>query len=520
MTPDDVTPESRPLTRRARNGRARDADHVRTPVLPFGDAPAPASTPVITSVDELPPAPQIDFHFDADELAQWTDETRTATAFTWLDPDDVAETTRPADLDAGATEQAGSDLFADARFRPGILTARWLAPIGTLVTLAVAYGATMMLWPLTAVAPTVQAVEFETSPSSSASLSFPGVGSAAVSVAGVSASASTAEPASIASVTKVVTSLMVLDELPLQLGEQGPEYAFTYGDTVDYWNYRRANQSALDVPVDGVLTEYQLLQGTLLGSANNYIDFLANELWGSDRQFAAAAETWLTERGLTDITIVTPSGFDERNVATPEALLRLADTAMRNPVFAEIVGTTTVELPGAGLVTNTNGMLADPGVVGIKTGTLVGWSLLTAKDVTIDDTTVRLYAAVLNQDDNDQRLAVTRQLFDEVEAALNDAAPIVSAGTVVGEVTAQWGERVDVVTDADAEVVLWNGAAGTTNVAFDFDEQQAEGDVIGTLTATGPIDSAEIGVSLAEELNGPTPLWRLTHPLDLLGISN
>src|SRR5690606_27954228 len=134
----------------------------------------------------------------------------------------------------------------------------------------------------------------------------------------------------------------------------------------------------------------QLLQGTLLGSANNYIDHLAREIWGSDEQFARAAEVWLAERGLSDIRIVTPSGFDEGNVATPEALLRLGERAMQNPVFAEIVGQTGAEIPGAGWVENTNGMLADPGVVGIKTGSLVGYNLLTAKDVPVGDTTVRL----------------------------------------------------------------------------------------------------------------------------------
>ncbi len=35
---------------------------------------------------------------------------------------------------------------------------------------------------------------------------------------------------SIASITKVVSSLMVLDRMPLALGEQGPEFRFSYRD--------------------------------------------------------------------------------------------------------------------------------------------------------------------------------------------------------------------------------------------------------------------------------------------------
>jgi D-alanyl-D-alanine carboxypeptidase (penicillin-binding protein 5/6) len=324
---------------------------------------------------------------------------------------------------------------------------------------------------------------------------------------------------SIASITKVVSSLMVLDRMPLALGEQGPEFRFSYRDSVEYWDYRRSDQSALDVPVDGVLTEYQMLQGTLLGSANNYIDRLASEIWGSDREFASAAETWLRERNLTGITVVTPSGFDERNVSTPESLIALGELAMQNPVFAEIVGTKSVDLPGAGTVVNTNGMLADPGVVGIKTGTLVGWNLLTAKDVTVGDTTVKLYAAALNQAGDDERLALTRSLFAETEAALQAQGPAVAAGTVVGRVTTLWGEDVEVVTESDADVVLWNGALATATPTFDLADERDEDDTVGTMTAVGPLDSATVPLVLVRDVEGPSPWWRLTHPLELLGIT-
>lgn len=289
---------------------------------------------------------------------------------------------------------------------------------------------------------------------------------------------------------------------------------------MDYWNYRRSDQSALDVPVDGVLTEYQMLQGTLLGSANNYIDRLASEIWGSDQEFAAAAEVWLRDRALTDITVVTPSGFDERNVATPAALIKLGELAMQNPVFAEIVGTRSVDLPGAGTVVNTNGMLADPGVVGIKTGTLVGWNLLTAKDLTIGDTTVHLFAAALNQAGDDERLALTRSLFAETEAALDAQEAAVAKGTVVGQVTTDWGEKVDVVTESDADVVLWNGAVATATTAFDLGDKRDEDATVGTLTAAGPLNTATVPLVLADDVEGPSPWWRLTHPLELLGITD
>lgn len=567
MTPDDATPDTGTLTRRALRARTGEVETARQPALPFSDAAEPSDTDAETvddtaestpdaaeSREELPPEAlvhgidedkadgvdedrdddpetltdaeteaQEDVDSDATEAliaeTQWADEERPATALTWLETEDVEESTLPADLEAITMDEDATGLLADAPLRPALLRTRWLVPLGTVAVLAIAYAASMLMWPLHEVPPTVAAVEFETTPTEAAVLTWPGAGSAGVSVAGISSAASSPDAASIASLTKVVTSLMVLDRMPLQLGQPGPAFHFTNRDSANYWDYLRSNQSALDVPVGGSLTEYQMLQGILLGSANNYVDRMANDLWGSDEQFAIAAKKWLADRGLTGITIVTPSGFDERNVATPEALLQLSERAMQNPVFAEIVGTASVDIPGAGRVNNTNGMLTDAGVLGIKTGTLVGWSLLTAKDVTVNDTTVHLYTSVLNQAGNDERLAATRTLFAEVEAALAATAPAVASGTVVGEVSTPWGYSVDVVTDDDATVLLWNGASASADVTFDLRDERADGDEIGTLSVAGPLDATQIEVSLDEEVDGPSPWWRLTHPFELLGVT-
>lgn len=452
--------------------------------------------------------------------AHWADESEPATALTWVDAAAVAAHWPVATLDRAAESEPGAALMRGAKLRPAIARARVLAPIGILVGLVATYAGATLLWPLHEVAPTISAVEFATVAAPTAAVTWPGQGGAGVGIAGLGSAASTGDALSIASITKVVSSLMVLDRLPLNLGEQGPEFSFSRQDNLDYWSYRMADQSSLDVPVGGVLTEYQMLQGVLLGSANNYIDRLAAEIWGSDAEFARAAEIWLRERGLSGITVVTPSGFDERDVATPEALVALGEYAMRNPVFAEIVGTPSVDLPGAGTVTNTNGMLADPGVVGIKTGTLVGWNLLTAKDVVVGETTVHLYAAVLDQQDNDQRLATTRSLFAEMEAALLAQGPVVTQGTVVGQVQTEWGETVDVVTDADASVVLWAGAAASATPSFSLGEERAEDGTVGTLSTTGPLDATTTTLLLAEDIEGPSAWWRLTHPIELFGIDS
>jgi serine-type D-Ala-D-Ala carboxypeptidase (penicillin-binding protein 5/6) len=310
----------------------------------------------------------------------------------------------------------------------------------------------------------------------------------------------------------------VLDRMPLAVGESGPEYRFTAADRTRYWQYRDNGESALDVPVGGVLTQYQLLEGMLIGSANNYADRLASAIWPSDAVFASAANTWLSSHGVPGVTIVDPTGIEAGNTASPEALLALASRAMAHPVIAEIVARPSVSLPGAGQVENTNTLLADPGVVGIKTGSLDAYNLLAAKDVVIGDTTARIYAAMLGQPDPDTRNAAIRAVFAQTEAELQ-LHPSVPAGTVAGRVVTLWGDPVDVVTTSDASVVLWNGGTASASADFALDGQDASGDAVGTMTVEGPLNRTSVDVALAGDVEPPSPWWRLTHPLELFGLA-
>nr|WP_284444988.1 D-alanyl-D-alanine carboxypeptidase [Microbacterium yannicii] len=349
---------------------------------------------------------------------------------------------------------------------------------------------------------------------------WPAQGSAAEAVAGIPGTlATTADPDSIASITKVVTALVVLEEMPLAVGEQGPEFRFTSADRSRYWQYLSNGESAMNVPAGGSLTEYQMLEGMLVGSANNYADRLAQSLWPSDAVYASAAAAWLSGHGVPGVTVYEPTGMDPRNAASPEALVVLAQKALANPVIAEVVAKQSIDLPGAGHVENTNGLLADPGVVGVKTGTLDAWNVLSAKDVTIGDTTVRLYASVLGQPDDEARLAASRAIYAQLEAELQ-LKPSVTANTVAGQVETLWGDEVDIVTSGDAAVILWNGGSGTVATTYDLGDHRDAGDVVGSLSVTGPLDDTVVDLQLADDITDPSPWWRLTHPLDLFGLND
>ncbi|MDQ1085346.1 D-alanyl-D-alanine carboxypeptidase [Microbacterium sp. SORGH_AS_0344] len=283
-------------------------------------------------------------------------------ALTWVDPDDATDL-RPAPAMTGTKVSARSaDLLAGSRrrvFRPATV----IPPV-LLVLLLAAYAAATLLWPLAAIAPTTRAVGVQPSAAPAAEPAWPAEGEAAIAIDGVPETLSTAAaaPESIASITKVVTALVVLDRLPLAPGEQGPSYAFTQADSADYWQYRARGESSLDVPIDGSLSELQMLQGMLIASANNYAQRLASDLFGTDAEFSVAANQYLAERGIEGIMIVNPTGIEEGNTATPAALIALAERALANPVIAEIVRTPELTLPGAGTFKNGNALLSDPPV--------------------------------------------------------------------------------------------------------------------------------------------------------------
>ena len=495
---DDATTDPAPPTRRTRRASTGELSVATTAVAETATAAAVLST---MTPEELAAPPEAH------------------PALAWVDTSAIARSTyAKTGMDVSPSpEPVVADLLG-GRGMPSAVRPATVLPVALVLLVVAAYAITTLLWPLNAVTPQLAAVQVQPAAAAPAAPTWPGDGSAAVAVQGIgSALASTDGSAPMASITKLVTALLVLEELPLKVGESGPDYSFTFRDRAEYYDYLASGQSALDVPVGGSLTEYQMLQAMLIGSANNYADRLAAGLWPNDAVFASAAERYLTRYGLTGIRVVDPSGFDPDNTAPPAALVPLAQRALANPVIAEIVATPSVKLPGAGTVENTNALLADPGVVGLKTGTLKTYTLLAAKDVAIGDTTVRLYAAVLGQKSAKARFAVTRDLFAQLQSEVQ-VVPAVTAGTTAGRVTTAWGEQVDVVAAADASVVLWNGSAPAATMDLALGGKAEKGDVVGALTVTGPLDAETVDLRLADDVEGPSPWWRLTHPVELFGL--
>ncbi len=76
------------------------------------------------------------------------------------------------------------------------------------------------------------------------------------------------------------------------------------------------------------------------------------------------------------------------------------------------------------------------------------------------------------------------------------------------------------MTDADAAVILWNGAASTVTTDLDLGAARTVDAAVGEVRVTGPLDAATVGVHLTADIPDPDAWWRLTHPLQLWGLAD
>jgi serine-type D-Ala-D-Ala carboxypeptidase (penicillin-binding protein 5/6) len=174
--------------------------------------------------------------------------------------------------------------------------------------------------------------------------------------------------APIASVAKVMTAYLVLRDHPLRPGEEGPTITLTDADVADTDRRRRRQESIVPIAAGEELTELQALQALLLPSANNIAAVLARWDAGSEGRFVSRMNATARSLGMTRTRYTDPSGYDDATVSTAADQVRIVERALRLPVLAGVVATSSATLPVAGTVRNTDTLLGRDGFVGVKTG--------------------------------------------------------------------------------------------------------------------------------------------------------
>jgi D-alanyl-D-alanine carboxypeptidase (penicillin-binding protein 5/6) len=372
----------------------------------------------------------------------------------------------------------------------------------------------------------IPAVEATTSPSLHASdvipgtaptLPWPSKGSAAVSVAhlGFSATSGNEQPIPAASVTKVMTALIVLEDKPLKKDEAGPSITLT---DVDVQVYRAgvANQESV-VPVQAgeQLTEFQALEGLLLPSANNLAQTLARWDLGSVEAFVAKMNERATKLQLKNTHFADTSGASPSSTSTPTDLITLGVEAMKLEVFAQIVSIGQADLPVAGTVYNVDAVLGQNGIIGIKTGSGLntGANFLFAATIRIRDFPITIYGCVMGQPSLPVAFDRSKALVAAVQSALQ-VLPVLKRNQSVGTYVTPWGAQTDVVSTVDVDLAAWPGMVLRQRLDARWlfvDKPLPSGTKVGSVQIVLGDYKVDAPVVTANAVYPPGRFWRLTR---------
>jgi serine-type D-Ala-D-Ala carboxypeptidase (penicillin-binding protein 5/6) len=268
------------------------------------------------------------------------------------------------------------------------------------------------------------------------------------------------EPLPPASLTKIVSALVVLERANLDSTVEIQEE-----DLVS------AEESQVGLKAGDHLSVRDLLHGMLIPSGNDATLALARHVGTSAlgegtpaeqavAEFVSMMNAKAAELGATASHFSNPTGIDEDgHVMSARDVAILAKAALENSLFSEIVAKTDAVLsselvPDGYRVTTTNLLLAEGLVTGVKTGTTAeaGGCLVTSFAVGPN----KIVAVILGSDvseatdgsqDTTARFAETRALLDAVKADylwLDPRSPGVVSGLV--EELSVW--EVDLPSDA------------------------------------------------------------------------
>lgn len=356
-------------------------------------------------------------------------------------------------------------------------------------------------------------------PGAAAELDFPGYGASAIGAVGfpgVLATSGSDKALPMASITKVIVALTVLEKHPLAPDETGPSVTMTADDERYYAEYRAMNGKVAPVRSGQVYTQRELLQLALIESANNYSTSLVVWAFGSEQAFIAAATEWIAARDLPTVRVVDSTGLGSDNRASASDLVELGRLALADPIVREIVATEELQIQGVGQVENTNELLGRDGVSGIKTGTLdsFGANLLFSADYLIGSTSVTAVGVVLGGTDHPTLNRAIRDLLQTVEAGFHEL-DVSDAGEPFGSYATPWGQTAEAQAGAEATLLTWSDTPVTVEVTIEPVRLAEAGTRVGEAVFTAGERSVTVPLVLSDALTDPGPGWRLTHPAEL-----
>ena len=315
------------------------------------------------------------------------------------------------------------------------------------------------------------------------------------------------QPVEIASISKLITVYLVYEAI-----EQGKISLTTPVEISDYPYQLTTNSEASNVPLDARnYTVEELLDATLVSSANSAAIALAEKVAGSEKDFVDMMKAKLQEWGIQDATLVNSTGLnnetlgdniypgskkdDENKLSAYDVAIVARNLILKYPQVLEITKKPSSTFAGM-TITSTNYMLEDMpafrgGIDGLKTGTTdkAGESFVG----TTVEKGMRIITVVLNANTQAgnpySRFTATSNLLDYISSNFA-LQTIIKQGESYQDSKApvQDGKEdtVTAVAKEDIQIVQRLGSRVQSSITYSANSQQAApleaGTVVGRLT--------------------------------------
>lgn len=317
---------------------------------------------------------------------------------------------------------------------------------------------------------------------------------------------------SLASLSKLITVLVGIEEQPLEPGADGPVYTWTQHDRERQDYYISLDGVAFPIEVGTKITMRQMLTFIFLPSSNDYAEAYANWVFGDNETFLAAVEDWKERHGFDSLEFVEPTGMDEGNKANVTDLLSIARMVLENPTLAEFTGTASAEMPwGIGVIENTNPLLTtEPDIIGVKTGRSLsaGFNFIAAQRAEAGDREIVKMSVTLGRGSVEERAQSGRDMLALIDP-LPQQVEVTTEGEQVGTLTSVDGQVVRLLVSESTSVWLLPGEAATRTVSASRDGS--------SISIEAPGVQSDVLIHHEGEITEPDLWWRLTNPGLLFG---
>ena len=311
----------------------------------------------------------------------------------------------------------------------------------------------------------------------------------------------------IGSITKLLTAYMVYKAV-----DQGDLKWNSKVDISDYPFELTVSAGVSNIPLDArKYTVKQLLDATLISSANSASIALAEEIGGTESKFVDMMKAQLKDWGITDAKIVNASGLnnsylgdniypgsksDEENTMSAKDVAVIAQHVVKEyPEILDITKKTEADFDGVNKLKTSNYMLKGQpsyrkGVDGLKTGTtdLAGASFVAHSN----ESGMSIITVILNSDNTDTddyaRFTATNDLLNYVVYHW-ESKTIAKKGQAIGKSQASVldgkSKQVTAVAKSDFNIIQKIDANNNKHIKVTTNQMQAPvkaGDKVGTAT--------------------------------------